>query len=132
VHQPRAGDAARGRDACAAGRAPPSGTPAASGCAGFAGGVVLPAALRVRAVVLHALLHGNIYKTKYKKNIDHVKNLKIYWDHLMFPLDAAITLARANAEVPSLAEENSQTDVQTCQHCSILTLVNPPYTDDFL
>ena len=43
VHQPLAGDAARGRDACAAGRAPPSGTPAASGCAAFAGGVVLPA-----------------------------------------------------------------------------------------
>ena len=37
MHQPRAWDGARGRDACAAGRARPSWTPAASGCAAFAG-----------------------------------------------------------------------------------------------
>jgi hypothetical protein len=41
MQQPCAGAAAR--DAGAAARAPPSGTPAASGCAAFAGGVVLPA-----------------------------------------------------------------------------------------
>jgi hypothetical protein len=34
-------------------RAMPSGTPAASGCAAFVGGVELPAALRVRTVVPH-------------------------------------------------------------------------------
>jgi hypothetical protein len=54
MQQPRAGAAARDSGAAApAAGAPPSGTPAARGCAAFAGGVVLPAALRVRAVVPH-------------------------------------------------------------------------------
>jgi hypothetical protein len=52
MQQPRAGAAAR--DAGTAAGAPPSGAPAASGCATFAGGVVRPpAARRVRAVVPH-------------------------------------------------------------------------------
>jgi hypothetical protein len=46
MQQPRAGDAARDAGAAAAGRAPPSGAPAASGCAAFAGGVVRPPAVR--------------------------------------------------------------------------------------
>jgi hypothetical protein len=61
MQQPRAGAAARdagatGRDAGAgapAAGATPSGTPAASGCAAFVGGVVRPAARRVRVVVPH-------------------------------------------------------------------------------
>jgi hypothetical protein len=44
MQQPCAGAAAR--DAGAAARAPPSGTPAASGCAAFAGGVLRPPAAR--------------------------------------------------------------------------------------
>ncbi len=52
MQQPRAGAAAR--DAGAAGHATPSGTPAASGCAAFAGGVVRPpATLSDRAVIPH-------------------------------------------------------------------------------
>ncbi len=54
MHQPRAGAAARGRAAAARAGATPSWTPAASGCAAFAGGVVLPAARRARAVVPHS------------------------------------------------------------------------------
>jgi hypothetical protein len=55
MQQPRARDAG----AAAAARAPPSGAPAASGCAAFAGGVVRPpAARRVRAVVPHTGAQG--------------------------------------------------------------------------
>ena len=53
MHQPRAGAAARGRGAAAGAGATPSWTPAASGCAAFAGVVVLPAARRTHAVVPH-------------------------------------------------------------------------------
>jgi len=50
MQQPCAGAAARDAGAAAAGRAPPPGAPAASGCAAFAGGVVRPpAARRIRA-----------------------------------------------------------------------------------
>jgi hypothetical protein len=59
MQQPRAGAAARDAAAAAAGRALPSGAPAASGCAAFAGGVVRPpAALRFRAVVPHTGAQG--------------------------------------------------------------------------
>ena len=54
MQQPRAGAAVRDAGAAAGVGAPPSGAPAASGCAAFAGGVVRPpAARRVRAVVPH-------------------------------------------------------------------------------
>ncbi len=58
MHQPRAGAAARGRGAAAGAGATPSWTPAASGCAAFAGGVVLPASRRARAVVPHTGAQG--------------------------------------------------------------------------
>jgi hypothetical protein len=54
MHQPLAGAAARGRGAGAT----PSSTPPASGCAAFAGVVVLPAARRACAVVPHTGAQG--------------------------------------------------------------------------
>ena len=66
MHQPRAGTAARGRGAGATpswtprggAGATPSWTPAVSGCAAFAGVVVLPAARRACAVVPHTGAQG--------------------------------------------------------------------------
>ena len=53
MQQPRAGDAARDAGAAAAGRTPPSGTPAASGCAACAGVCCAPCVRCLRAAVPH-------------------------------------------------------------------------------
>jgi hypothetical protein len=81
---------------------------------------------------------------RYKKQFDHKKNAKIFfglvlpslltWGTvLVFTAPAAVaTIAALNAKSPRKVVPNSQNDVQTCQHCSILTLVNPPNDYDII
>ena len=63
---------------------------------------------------------------EYTKKIDHKKNVKTWFTFFFQQWIAVTIIAISNSMTPSTPKPNSQRDVQTCQHCSILTLVNPP------